>query len=265
VYDPSVVSGRTALITGASTGIGAEFARQLAARGATVVLVARSLDKLETLAASLRSRYHVDVFAEKLDLSEPDASERLFERITELGLSVDFLVNNAGFSSLGPVVELPAEEVDPLVNLNVKVVLENTVRFLPGMVARGGGVIINVAGTGAFQPAPYMAARCACAAFVLSFTQAVSAENAGTGVRVFALCPGPTDTPMTSGQDSPLGKMRTPEQVVATAFNGLGVRKASVVDGRLNTVFARIGSRLPEALILSMASRMMKRTTEANR
>jgi len=264
VYDPSLISGRTALITGASTGIGAEFARQLAAQGANLVLVARSIDKLEALAESLRAEHHVKVFTEKLDLSTPDASERLYQRVTELGVAVDALVNNAGFASLGPVAELDPDDVGATVNLNVKAVMENTVRFLPAMISRGGGVIINVAGTGAFQPGPYMAARTASAAFVLSFTQAVNAENADTGVRVFALCPGPTETPMTSGQTSPLGKMRTPDQVVDTALNALRTRKASVVDGRLNAIVARIGSRLPESLVLAMASRIMKRSTTAS-
>jgi short-subunit dehydrogenase len=264
VYDPSLSSGRTALITGASTGIGAEFARQLASRGANLVLVARSIDKLDALAASLRAQYDVDVFTEKLDLSMPDASERLYQRTTDLGLCVDFLVNNAGSTSLGPVAGLNPEEVGAIVNLNVKAAMENTVRFLPPMISRGGGVIINVAGTGAFQPGPFMAARTASAAFVLSFTQAVCAENADTGVRVFALCPGPTETPMTTGQNSPLGKMRTPDQVVDTALNALSTRKASVIDGRLNAVIARVGSRLPESLILTMASRIMKRNTTAS-
>lgn len=262
--DPSLISGRTALVTGASTGIGAELARQLAARGANLVLVARSIDKLDALAASLRAQHHIDVFTVKLDLSTSDASEQLLQRVTEFGLSVDFLVNNAGFSSLGPAAEFDPDHVGAVVNLNVKAVMENTVRFLPAMVARGGGVIINVAGTGAFQPGPYMAARTASAAFVLSFTQAVSAENADTGVRVLALCPGPTETPMTSGQNSPLGKMRTPDQVVTTALKALSTRKASVVDGRLNAVVARVGSRLPESMVLTMASRIMKRNTTAS-
>lgn len=173
---------------------------------------------------------------------------------------MDFLVNNAGFSSIGPAVEMDPDDTDELVNLNVKAVMENTVRFLPAMVSRGGGVIINIAGTGAFQPAPYMAGRTASAAFVLSFTQALSAENADTGVRIFALCPGPTETPMTAGQSSPLGKMRTPAQVVTTALKALDSRKASVVDGRLNAFVARLGSRLPESMILTLAARIMRGT-----
>jgi short-subunit dehydrogenase len=265
VYDPSLISGRTALITGASSGIGAEFARQLAARGANLVLVARSIDKLETAAASLRELYDIDVFTEKLDLSTSDASEQLSHRVAELGLSIDILVNNAGASSLGPAVEIDPEHVAAIVNLNVKAAMENTIRFLPAMVSRGGGVIINIAGTGAFQPAPYMAARTASAAFVLSFTQAVSAENADTGVRVFAMCPGPTETPMMSGVDSPLGKLRTTEQVVTTALKALSTRKASVVDGRLNTFVARVGSRLPESMILTMGSRIMKKNMTTSR
>ncbi|MEV6171667.1 SDR family oxidoreductase [Streptomyces sp. NPDC051954] len=259
MYDVSSVSGRTALITGASTGIGAEFARQLAARGASLVLVARSIDKLETLAVSLRRRYGIDVITEKLDLSAPDASDRLFQRITELGLSVHFLVNSAGVSLVGPAVELPISRVAELVDLNATTVLENTIRFLPAMTARGNGVIINVASTAAFQPAPYMATYGATKACVLSFTQAVSAENASTGVRILALCPGPTDTPMMDGQRSPLGRMRTPEQVVSTAFKALRTRKTSVVDGRLSAFFARIVARLPVSILLTMSSRMMKR------
>ena len=255
---PPRMHGRTALVTGASSGIGAEFARRLAARGANLVLVARSSDKLDALATSLRAEHHIDVAVEKVDLSAPDASEQVFRRVAERGLSVDFLVNNAGSSSIGPAAAMNPDEVAAVVNLHVKVVLENTVRFLPGMVARGGGVIINVAGTGAFQPGPYLAARTASAAFVLSFTQAVSAETSGTGVRVLALCPGPTDTPMTSDLSSTFGKMRTIEQVVTTAFKALGTRKASVVDGRLNAVIARVGSRLPESLVLSAARRIMR-------
>jgi short-subunit dehydrogenase len=118
MYDLSHVSGRTALITGASTGIGAEFARQLAARGANLVLVARSVDKLEHLAAARRAEYRVDVVTEKLDLSESDASQRLFERIAELGRSVDLLVNNAGIGWAGASAELAPESAAVLVDLN---------------------------------------------------------------------------------------------------------------------------------------------------
>jgi uncharacterized protein len=193
---------------GTSSGIGAEFAQQLAARGPNLILVARSIEKLDAAAASLRATYHVDILTVKLDLSTRDASERLFRLVAEQSLHV----------------------------------------------------IINIAGTGAFQPAPYMAARTASAAFVLSFTQAVSAENADTGVRIFALWPGPTQTPMTRGQESPLGKMRTPTDVVTTALKALDSSNASVIDGRLNAFVARVGSRLPESMILTLAARIMKRS-----
>ncbi|MFC8826019.1 SDR family NAD(P)-dependent oxidoreductase [Streptomyces sp. NPDC057137] len=252
------VSGRTALITGASSGIGEEFARQLAARGANLVLVARSLDRLDALAESLRTTHRVDVVTEKLDLSAPDASDQLFRRTTQLGISVDILVNNAGLDFLGPATELPVPKLAALIDLNVRTVLENTVRFLPAMTAQGDGVIINVASTAAFGPAPYMAAYGASKACVLSFTQAVSAENAGTGVRILALCPGPTETPMMSGRDSPLGKKRTPEHVVDTALKALSTRKTSVVDGPLNAFFARVVARLPASVLLTMATRTMK-------
>ena len=259
-YNPSAIAGRRALITGASSGIGAEFARQLAGRGADLILVARSIDKLDALAASLRATHNVDILTVKLDLSAPDASERLSRIVAENDLHVDFLVNNAGASGVGPAAEMDPDDTATVVNLNIKAIMENTIRFLPAMITKGGGVIINIAGTGAFQPAPYMAARTASAAFVLSFTQAVSAENAKNGVRVFALCPGPTETPMTSGLESPLGKMRTPADVVATALKALDSHQASVIDGRLNAFVARVGSRLPESMILSLAARIMKRT-----
>jgi short-subunit dehydrogenase len=262
MYELSLLPGRTALVTGASTGIGAEFSRQLAARGANLVLVARSIDKLEAAAEALRKAYGVDVTTVKLDLSEPGASEQLFRRVADL--SVDFLVNNAGLGDGGPAADLSPERAAALVDLNVKAVVENTVRFLPAMVARGSGAIINVASTGGFQPAPYMAAYAASKAFVLSFTQAVSAENADTGVRVLALCPGPTETPMMSGQDSPMGKLRSPAQVVATALKALGTRKASVVDGRLNAVVARFGSRLPESMLLGIGVRVLKKNLAAS-
>jgi uncharacterized protein len=135
VYDPTLISGRTALITGASTGIGAEFARQLAERGANLVLVARSIDKLDALAAQLRDRHQVEVFTEKLDLSTPDASEQLFSRVAERSLSIEFLVNNAGFSSLGPAAGMDPGQVPAVVTLNVGAVMENTVRALPAMIA----------------------------------------------------------------------------------------------------------------------------------
>ena len=145
-----------------------------------------------------------------------------------------------------------------LVRLNVGSLMGLTVAVLPGMIARGDGVVVNVASTGAFQPVPYMAVYAATKAFVLSFTEALWGECRGTGVRVLALCPGPTATGMT-GDGASFGRLRTPEQVVATALAGLARGKASVVDGRVNAALARIGVRLlPERLMVRIAGSAMQ-------
>ncbi|WP_113699881.1 SDR family NAD(P)-dependent oxidoreductase [Nonomuraea lactucae] len=258
MQDSPPLAGRAALVTGASSGIGAAFATELATRGANLVLVARSAGKLDQLATSLRSRHAVEVATLHLDLAAPDASRRFFEHVNDLGSAIDFLVNNAGVGYRGRVAASDPEQMAALVDLNVKSVMDATIRFLPGMISRGHGTIINVASAGAFQPTPYMAAYAASKAFILSFTQAVGTETAGTGVRMLALCPGPTDTPMTAGKKIPtVAGMRSAEQVVATAFKALGTRKTSVVDGRRNALFARmVSKRFPDSIILNLARRL---------
>ncbi|MEU7857750.1 SDR family oxidoreductase [Nonomuraea sp. NPDC049141] len=258
MHDLSHLTGRTALVTGASTGIGAAFARELARRGADLVLVARSDATLKVMAESLTASYGVRVTAVPLDLSDPHASARLYEQTG--GQDIDFLVNNAGVSHRGDAAEADPGRLAALVDLNVQAVMGTTLRFLPGMRARGRGVIVNVASTSAFMPIPYLAAYAASKAFVRSFTQAVSAENAGTGVRILALCPGLTDTPMTAGPNiAGAGKKRAPEQVVATAFRTLATRKSSVVDGGRNALLARVFSqRLPESFVLSVGRRLAR-------
>jgi short-subunit dehydrogenase len=256
----SELSGQTALITGASSGIGAEFAVQLAERGADLVLVARSVDGLAAVAEAVRSRFDVRVHTVAMDLSEPGADERLFQRVGDLGVIVAFLVNSAGAGYQGGVAGMDPARMATDVQLNVQAVMGITIRFLPDMLARRRGSIVNVSSTAAFQPTPYLAVYGASKAFVLSFTAALHAETKGTGVRVLALCPGPTDTPMLAGQGrSTLTPMRTPGQVVATALRALDRGKASVVDGRLNAFIARaIAKRFPESLMLGLAARMSR-------
>lgn len=249
-------AGATALITGASSGIGAEFAVRLAERGAHLVLVARSLETLEATAVELRSRYGVQVTPIRLDLSQAGAPQELAERLEASGIVVDVLVNNAGIAGGGPVSAADPEALAAMISTNIGAVVGITARLLPGMLARRRGVIVNVASTGAFQPAPYRAVYSASKAFVLSFTQALWAENANSGVRVLAVSPGPTETPMNSG--AARGK-RTPRQVVETTLKALDGTASSVVDGAANAFFARVFSkRFPERLVLRVGERVMR-------
>ncbi|MGW7757514.1 SDR family NAD(P)-dependent oxidoreductase [Streptomyces violaceusniger] len=265
MQDLSRLSGTTALVTGASGGIGAEFAARLAQRGADLVLVARSGDKLETLASSLRSAHGVRVLTEKLDLSEPEAPRAMFEWTVEHGLEVGFLVNNAGGGVGGAAAKADPAVVAAMVNLNGQAVVENTIRFLPGMVSRGRGTIVNVTSASAFMPTPYLAAYGGSKAMAQSFTLAVSAEVADAGVRVLAVSPGVTVTGQKSEDILPamarLGGLRQPEQVVTTAFRALGSRKALVVDGRRNALFARLVQRLPDRTTRALGRRLATRLT----
>jgi uncharacterized protein len=184
----------TALVTGASGGIGLELARLLAADGHDLVLVARSRERLDEEAAALARDHGVTATAIALDLAGPEAPERLHDDVRRRGLEIDVLVNNAGFGSHGRFVETDWEPERRMIQLNMLALTGLTKRFLPGMVERRRGRVLNVASTAAFQPGPLMAVYYATKAYVLSFSEAIAEELRGTGVTVTALCPGPTLT-----------------------------------------------------------------------
>lgn len=256
------------LITGASTGIGAEFARQFAARGHDLVVVARSADKLNDLAAQLRAAHGVDVTVMAMDLSVPTAAGELWERTNRLGLEIDVLVNNAGVGSHCEVADADPQRLEDEIQLNCRTMVGATARYLPQMRARGAGTIINVASTAAFQPLPKMAVYGATKAFVLSFTEALSAEERNHGVRVLAVCPGLTDTSFfesagDAAVDAASGSVamrftRTPQQVVANTMRALSGRKPSFVDGVANAFVARVVTRLlPRRLVTAVSGRLV--------
>ena len=253
---PEDLRGRTALVTGASTGIGAEFAERLAQAGVHLVIVARSKAVLEARTRDLREQYGVDVLPIALDLSVPGAAADLIRAVIAADIDVDVLVNNAGVTVIGSVATADPAATSSMVGLNVTALTELTVHFLKPMVDRQRGTIVNVASNVAFQPAPYLAVYSATKAYVLSFTEALWAENRDTGVRVLALCPGRTETPMNSGAGR--GK-RTPRQVVDTAMAALATDKFSVVDGTANAVIARAFSqRFPSRAVLAVAERFAR-------
>ncbi len=227
--------GNTALITGASTGIGAAFARELAARGMGVVLVARSEDTLRTLADDIVRDHGVRAEVIAADVSVAGAAREILRETERRDVRVHLLVNNAGFATNGPFESLDPERERAEVLTNVAGVVDMAHAFLPQMLARGGGGgIINVASTAAFQPLAYMAVYAASKAFVLSFSEALWAEYRTRGVRVLALCPGPTETPFfdVAGTDeAQFGAKDTAEHVVAVGLRALERGKNYTIAG----------------------------------
>ncbi len=251
----------TTLITGASSGIGAAFARKLAARGRNVLLVARSEDKLITLCNELGRLSGIRAQYCAIDLLEPDAGAHLVEETEKRELVIDMLVNNAGFGSMGDFVRLdPARELE-MIDLNVKALVDLTYRFLKPMRDRRQGTIINVASTAAFQAVPYMATYAATKAFVLSFSEALWDENREHGVHVMALCPGVTDTNFfaASRMDRPpLRTIETPEEVVDTALRALAHRKTTVVSGWTNWLAMEAERFVPRSLVIKIAGKALR-------
>src|SRR5919206_53612 len=224
----------TTLITGASSGIGAAFARKLAALGRNVLLVARSEDKLIALCNELGRLTSIRAQYLALDLQQPDAAAQLFEETQKRELEVDMLINNAGFGSMGDFVKLDLNRELDIIQLNIRALVDLTHRFLQPMRERKRGTIINVASTAGFQAVPFMATYAATKAFVISFSEALWEENRSYGIEVMALCPGVTETGFFEAsrmQKPPARTSQTPEEVVATALRGLSRRKSSIISG----------------------------------
>ena len=234
------------LITGASAGLGAEFARQCATRGDEVVLVARRRDRLEALAAELgRARVIV------ADLAAPGAPHNLMEAVEAQGLTVQTLINNAGFGLTGRFADLPLARQREMIDLNIAALAELTHLVLPAMRERGEGGILNVASTAAFQPGPGFAVYFASKAFVLSFTEALHQELKGSGVHVTALCPGPTRTEfgeVARVTNAAFDKFAADAPtVVAAGLRGLARNKAVVIPGVTNKLSAQSTRLIPRA------------------
>lgn len=237
------------LVTGASAGLGAEFARQCAARGEELVLVARRRDRLDALAAEIGGKAHVFT----LDLAAPGAPQSLIDAIVAEGFAVDTLINNAGFGLFGRFAERPPERLTEMIDLNVRALVELCHLVLPGMRERGRGAICNVASTAAFQAGPNMAVYYASKAFVLSFTEALHHELKGSGIRVSALCPGPTATEFgeVAGMKGELPSWVRGEAgaVVRAGLRGLDRNKAVVIPGLPNKATAQANRFVPRALV----------------
>jgi short-subunit dehydrogenase len=247
------VSAPVALITGASAGLGAEFARQLSRRGVRLVLAARRKDRLEALAAELGNARAVEA-----DLSESGSADRLLADIEAAGEHVDLLVNNAGFGLKGRFAELDASRQRQMIDLNIGALTDLCRAVAPGMVERKAGGIINVASTAAFQPGPGMAVYFATKAYVLSFTEALHEELKPHGIKVSALCPGPTRTEFGAvagfGDKGAFDRYSADAaSVVRAGLEGLNSNRAVVVPGLLNKVGAASTRFVPRPLVRKIA------------
>jgi uncharacterized protein len=254
--------GQTTLITGASSGIGAEFAHQLAERGSDLILVARRLDRLESLAQKLSERFGVRVETIALDLSQPAVGAILAAEVERRGLHVTSLINNAGFGTYGQFHQEDAERVRNEIALDVAALVDISHAFIGVLRSGGTGFLMNVASNAAYQPTPNMAVYGAAKAFVLSFTEALWYESRVTGLRVLALSPGATNTEFFDvvGTDAADGgtPRQTPAQVVDTALRALDRKNPppSVVSGRRNQITALGGRFLSRRLLVRLLGRM---------
>ena len=262
---PPPSAGSVAVVTGASSGIGEQFARQLVARGYRVVVTARREDRLQKLCTELGGDKHA--VAVGADLAVAEDRDRLAARIEELGAQVDLLVNNAG---LGIYTKFGAEGRDKelqMLRVDVEAVADLMLRYLPGMVERGRGAIINLSSVSGFQPAPYNAGYAAAKAYVLWLSEAVNAEVAGSGVTVTAVCPGPVPTEFQATNDADYLVNRLPafaqvsaERVVADALKAADRGRGSVVPGGPRVRLTLGSSRfIPAPLALPVLARMLKR------
>lgn len=251
-----------ALVTGASSGIGECFARALAARGRNLVLVARSKEKLESLAAELRAGHGIAAEPIAFDLGETGAADRLFELLGQRQLKIDLLVNNAGFGARGRFWELPLERQSEMLRLNILALAELTHLVLPGMVEDRHGAIINVSSASSFQPIPYTATYAATKAFVTSFSEALREELRPSGITVVTLCPGGTRTDFfrASGYGRPNlpGGIQAPEEVVRAALKALDRGGGLVVPRLLNKLGVFTQRFLPRGFVVKVTGRIFR-------
>jgi len=256
----------TALVTGASAGIGETFAQELAVRQTNLVLVARSEAKLQQLSQQLTAKYPIQVECIVQDLTVPAAAKAVFDTVTQKGLTIDLLVNNAGFGDYGSFAERDGELQVKMVQLNILALVDLTHQFLPSMRQRRSGGIINMASVAAFQPMPYFSVYAASKAFILSFSEALWAENHSFGVRVLAVCPGPTETSFFQDAEFPSALAKTAarnytprEVVVRQALQALEKDRSVVIPGGLeNQLIANLPRFLPREALIGLWQNLLR-------
>lgn len=253
---------KTALITGASGGIGEAFALRLAEEGMDVVLVARSEDKLAQLCEHIKSEFGVSAHFIAIDLVDFEADRRLFEETERHGLQIDLLINNAGFGSMGDFAKLDLERELEMINLNIMSLVALTHRYLQKMRERKSGTIINVSSAAGFQPIPFMATYAATKTFVTAFSEAIAAENQPYGIQVLALCPGSTKTNFFEASNierqMKVKGQQTADEVVETALSALNGKRSKIVSGWTNYLVASATNFVPNSIITKILGRGLR-------
>lgn len=253
---------KATLITGASSGIGEAFARRLAEEKHDLVLVARSEEKLHTLRDDLMAEHKITAHYIAIDLTGFEADKRLFEETEQHGIEVDWLINNAGFGSMGDFVKLDLEKELRMIDLNISCLVSLTHRYLQKMRERKSGTIINVSSAAGFQPIPFMATYAATKAFVTSFSEAMAEENRPYGIQVMALCPGSTKTNFFEAANMDRAfqakGQQTAEEVVETALQGISRGRSKIVSGWSNYIGSLAGTMAPNALTTRLIAKALR-------
>jgi uncharacterized protein len=257
----------TALITGASSGIGLEFARSIAADKNNVVLVARNEAKLQELATELRTTFNITVKVIAADLSKMDEVQKVYDICKVENITIDYLVNNAGFGDFGFFVESDWSKLEQMIDLNIKSLTKMCRLFIPDMVSKKAGKILNVASTASFQPGPTMAVYYATKSYVLFFSEAIYNELQGTGVSVTCLCPGATESGFQKAaalEESKLvkgKKLPTSKEVAAFGYKAMLQNKMTVIHGLMNTLMATSVRFTPRKLVLWMVRQIQNKAS----
>jgi len=250
---------KNALVTGASAGLGAEYARLFAADRHDLVLTARRRDRMEGLAEELRKKHGVKAHVVAADLANPHGVSCVVDEVQRLGIDIEFLVNNAGFGVRGAFVDCDEARLAEMVQVNLAAMVALTLAFLPGMVKRGHGRILNLGSTAGFQPGPYMAVYYASKAFVNSFTEALAFELRGTGVTATVSCPGPTATEFAGVAGSERTRLfslgvASPSAVACEGYRGMMAGKPMVVHGLKNKLLAQSVRVSPRAVVRAITA-----------
>lgn len=258
------LKGSRAVVTGASSGIGDALSKELAARGASLILTARRTDRLEALKSELESRHAADVQCIGADLAAPGGAQQLFDSVRATGKAVDILINNAGFGEIGPFAEIdPARQLD-MIALNIRALTEVTRLFLPAISGGKRPSILNVASTAAFQPGPGMSVYAATKAYVLSFTEGIAEELRPRGIKVSALCPGATRTEFFDESDPKglpmfikLTGMASAAEVAEFGIDALLAGRVIAVHGGVNRILAQSYRYMPRGVLRWVAARFL--------